>query len=477
MADSRYAAIKNYVIHKTPLEKVKWPLEKKLTLFLLSIAIAVLVAFVLFDATKYPVEARAIFIITFSACLWITEAIPPFAVSFVILGGAIFFLEDPLPLHPNKDWGTYAKLWGSSIMWLFLGGFVLAKGAEKTGFDRFFSKLVISRFGTKPANVLLGIMLTTGILSMFISNTATAVMMLSVVGPITAKMEMGSKFRKALMLGIAVSATVGGMGTIIGTAPNAIAVATINEIAKTNSNISPVSFLDWMKIGMPIAFGLLFLSWFLLLKLFPPVSNKLEIDWSDGANSGSKRNFWIVSGIFAFTVTLWMTSGFHGVSVSLVAFVPIILMTMTGILDSDDFKNLSWDTLALIMGGLILGSIIKNNDLTSILLKGFDFNSQPILVLVIVGFTTTALSNLMSNTAAAGIVIPLITSIMVNVPVQAAVVIGLACSTAMFLPISTPPNAIVFSTGELQQKDFRLLGVVVAVVGIAAIVAVTFTLF
>lgn len=476
MADSRYAALKEYVHGKNPLNHVKWPLGKKVSLFLVSVIISFIISFVLFDAQTYPTEARAIFIITLAAGLWISEAIPPFAVSFVILGGAIFFLEDPLPTHPNKDWGTYAKLWGSSIMWLFLGGFVLAKGAAKTGFDKFFSKIVITRFGTKPGNVLLGIMLTTGVLSMFISNTATAVMMISVVAPITAKMNPGSPFRKALMLGIAVSATVGGMGTIIGTAPNAIAVATINEIAKTNPSINPVSFLDWMKVGMPIAFGLLFISWFFLLKFFPPSAKTLEIDWGEDTNT-NKRDFILVSLIFSFTVLLWMTSGLHGVSVSLVAFVPIILMTMTGILDSDDFKNLSWDTLALIMGGLILGAIIKNNDLTSILLNGFDFNSSPVMVLVIVALGTTLLSNLMSNTAAAGIVIPLIASIMVNVPVQAAVIIGLACSTAMFLPISTPPNAIVFSTGELEQKDFRSLGVVVAVVGIAAIVALTFALF
>lgn len=476
MADSRYAALKEYVHGKNPISKVKWPLGKKVTLFLCSALFAFLISFVAFDASAHPTEARAIFIITFAAGLWITEAIPPFAVSFVILGGAIFFLEDPLPNNPNKDWGTYAKLWGSSIMWLFLGGFVLAKGAAKTGFDKFFSKLVITQFGNKPANVLLGIMLTTGVLSMFISNTATAVMMISVVAPITAKMAEGSPFRKGLMLGIAVSATVGGMGTIIGTAPNAIAVATINEIAKTNTSISPVSFLDWMKVGMPIAFGLLFISWIFLLKVFPPQAKTLEIDWGN-TEPDNKRDFLLVSFIFGLTVLLWMTSGVHGVSVSLVAFVPIILMTMTGILDADDFKSLSWDTLALIMGGLILGSIIKNNDLTTILLSGFDFNSSPILVLTIIALATTLLSNLMSNTAAAGIVIPLIASIMVNVPVQAAVIIGLACSTAMFLPISTPPNAIVFSTGELQQKDFRLLGVVVAVIGIGAIVGLTFLLF
>ena len=217
MSDSRIAALSNYV-------RTEWSTQRKLILLIGSILFSFVISYWVFDSDKYPVQSRGLFILMLAALLWITESIPNFAVSFMIIGYSIYFLDDWNPSTINPEWKTYVSQWSSTVMWLFIGGFMLAEAAHKTKFDRFFSGLVITRFGTKPRYVLLGVMLTTGVLSMFISNTATTVMMLAIVQPVLASLKLEDPFRKAVLLGIAASATLCGMGTIIGSAPNAIAV-------------------------------------------------------------------------------------------------------------------------------------------------------------------------------------------------------------------------------------------------------------
>lgn len=175
-ADSRFAATRY-------MKRVKWPVTRNLTMLVLIILGSV--AFVEFfaPAELEPSARHALFILIVAAALWISESIPPFAVSFLVIGLAVFFLESPAPLEITENWETYVNTWSSPVIWILLGGFILAIGAQITKFDRKFSAVVIKRFGTKPYNLLLGIMLTTGFLSMFISNTATTAMMLTIIMP------------------------------------------------------------------------------------------------------------------------------------------------------------------------------------------------------------------------------------------------------------------------------------------------------
>ncbi len=463
MNDSRIAALGHYV-------QRNWPTKRKLILFISSLLISYLISRYVFNFDEHESQARGLCILLIAALLWITEAIPVFAVSFLIMGYSIYFLDDWHPYTVNPDWQIYVSQWSGSVMWLFLGGFMLAEGAHKTSFDQYFSQLVISRFGTKPAFILLGIMLTTGLLSMFISNTATAVMMLSVIQPVLSQLDKNDPFRKALLLGIAASATVCGMGTIIGSAPNAIAVGNMSE-----SGID-FTFFDWMIIGVPLSIFLTLLSWLVLLRTFP--SNKTVLEFPKDITV-EKRSFAfrVVSITFGTTVLLWTTSGIHGIPVSVIAFLPIVSLTISGILNAKDIRKMPWDTLILIVGGLILGDIIRNTKLVDLLITVVPQMNSILILLFVMGIITSITSNLMSNTAAAGILIPIASALLSSYPIESSLVIGLCCSTAMFLPISTPPNSIVYSTGDIEIKEFRLLGAIIAIVGIVAILALVFLIY
>lgn len=459
MADSRIFALSHYL-------QQKWPLKKKLTFFLGSVLVAFLGSRLLIDASTMPQQANGLFILILASLLWISEAIPSFAVSFLVLGFSIYLLDDFNPTTINPDWKEYTAQWSSTVMWLFLGGFILAEGAHKTGFDRYFSRLVLSFFGNKPAMVLFGVMLTTGVLSMFISNTATAVMMLSVVQPVIARLQTNNPYRKGLLLGIAIAATVSGMGTIIGSAPNAIAVGNLAELGIT------ITFTEWMLVGVPISLLLLVLGWVLLLKLYPSTENSIEVRQEQPDTTTSM--FRIVTITFFVTVLLWMSSGAHGIPVPVIAFIPIIVLTVTGILGAKDMRRVPWDTLILIVGGLILGDVIRNSELATLFMQVFPQFEQPFLVLLLLGLATSGLSNLMSNTATAGIIIPLVALILPNHPIEASIIVGLSCSTALLLPISTPPNSVVYSSGTLSIKDFRLVGMIIGLLGVIAITVLTF---
>ncbi len=462
MADSRIYALSHYL-------QEKWPLKKKLTFFLGSVLVAFMGSRILIDAHAMPQQANGLFILILASLLWITEAIPSFAVSFLVLGFSIYLLDDLNPTTINPEWKEYTAQWSSTVMWLFLGGFILAEGAHKTGFDRYFSRLVLSFFGTHPAWVLFGVMLTTGVLSMFISNTATAVMMLSVVQPVIARLQTNNPYRKGLLLGIAIAATVSGMGTIIGSAPNAIAVGNLAEQG------IHVSFTEWMIVGVPVSLLLLFLGWILLLKFYPSTEHYVEVKQEKPDTRTS--TFRIVTITFFVTVFLWMSSGAHGIPVPVIAFIPIIVLTVTGILGAKDMRKVPWDTLILIVGGLILGDVIRKSDLATLFITVFPQFDQPFLVLLLLGLATSGLSNLMSNTATAGIIIPLVALMLPNHPIEASVIVGLSCSTALLLPISTPPNSVVYSSGTLSIKDFRLVGMIIGLLGVIAITVLTFVVY
>lgn len=462
MADSRIFALSHYL-------KEKWPLKKKLTLFLGSVMVAYLGSRWLIDAESMPQQANGLFILILASLLWITEAIPSFAVSFLVLGFSIYLLDDLNPTTINPDWKEYTSQWSSTVMWLFIGGFILAEGAHKTGFDRYFSRFVLSFFGSKPNLVLFGVMLTTGVLSMFISNTATAVMMMSVVQPVIVRLQPNNPYRKGLLLGIAIAATVSGMGTIIGSAPNAIAVGNLAEQGIF------ITFAEWMMVGVPISLLLLCLGWLLLIKLYPSTEASVVVKQEQPDTRTSM--FRIVTLTFFVTVLLWMTSGVHGIPVPVIAFIPIIVLTVTGILGAKDMRSVPWDTLILIVGGLILGDVIRKSELATLFLEVFPKFDQPFLVLLLLGLATSGLSNLMSNTATAGIIIPLVALMLPNHPVESSVIVGLSCSTALLLPISTPPNSVVYSSGALSIKDFRLVGLIIGVLGVIAITLLTFVVY
>ena len=468
MADSRFASIRIYLQHK-------WPVGQKLTSLIGVFILALTLRYVAHIEGLADITTNALFLLTFAAGLWITEAIPPFSVSILIIGFAIYFLDDIGLNSISPDWQKYLGTWSSPIIWILLGGFFLAIGAQITQFDHVFSKAILTRFGNKPHNLLLGSMLTTGVLSMFMSNTATSAMMVAVITPLAKDLDPKDPFIKALFLGIAASATVGGMGTIIGSPPNAIAVGSLQ-----NEGID-FGFAQWMLLGVPIALIFIITIWLLLKSRFRTQYDELDLSHFRQPPVRTARNTYrnriVVVVTFIMTIGLWLTSPFHDIPVAVASFIPIVSLTVSGVVTSHDLRLLPWDTLILVAGGLTLGIVIADSELDTYLVSKIPVLDNTFAMLTILALLTTLLSNIMSNTASASVLIPVGISFMPEQALLVALVIGFSASTALFLPISTPPNAIAFSSGYLDQSDFRFLGLSIGLAGPLLIVILATIVF
>lgn len=456
MADDRFYAFRLFI-------RKKWPLGYNLTLFIVVLLLAWLLSSLAKGEGVADQTANALFLLVMAAGLWISEAIPPFAVSILVIGFSIYFLDDSHWSIISEDWQEYLGTWSSPIIWILLGGFFLAMGAQITQFDRKFSRLILTKFGSTPGKLLLGCMLTTGVLSMFMSNTATTSMMIAIVIPIIAKIDRDDPFVKALMLGVAVAATLGGMGTVIGSPPNAIALGIIQ-----NSGYD-FGFSSWMLIGVPVSVLLICLSWIFLVKFYRTSITSISLEEVNEAgpypNRNSFRNRLLVVATFIITIGLWITSSLHGIPVAVISFIPIVTLTVGGVVYGEDLKLLPWDTLILVAGGLTLGMVITDSGLDDYLVTKIPVFSKAYVMATVLALLTTLMSNIMSNTAAASILIPLGVSLLPDYLVGVSLMVGLSASTALFLPISTPPNAIAYSYGYLKQSDFRPIGLLLALAG------------
>ncbi|MEQ9409468.1 MAG: DASS family sodium-coupled anion symporter [Fuerstiella sp.] len=412
----------------------------------------------------------ALFILVLAAELWISEVIPAFAVGLLVIGLEIAILGRPggVFADDSKDWERFIEVWGSPLIWLFFGGFVLASAAEKTGLTVWIARNVLRRLGTGPRVQLLGWMVVTFVFSMFISNTATATVMIAMMMPLIRSSSPDDRFGTGLLLGVVVAANLGGMGTIIGSPPNAIAAESLRDIA-------PVNFADWMVVGLPPSLCLLGISWVYLAVRYPSASGRVDTSRLDV--SGSKipgvplwRRFAVIL-VFVSTVGLWLTSALHGVPATVISFVPICVLTAVGVLDASDIRSIQWDVLLLIAGGLALGVAVTDTGLANWLMQQLPLNQLGVAGLALMlTFTTAILSNLMSNTAATNILVPIAIAASVGYEQQAVVSLALGASAAMCLPISTPPNAIAYGTGRLKARDLLQVGVFI---GLLAPIALT----
>lgn len=455
-------------------------IQQKIIYFLLSIIFAFGLTYFLVNSDLDKAQIYVMFLLFLSIGLWITEAVPPFTVGLLIFGFLVFALggyyHEIDPANANKYVQKYVQTWSNSVIWLMLGGFFMAEAMQKVGLDKTLFKLTISKFGSKPRFVLLGIMLVTAIFSMIMSNTATTAMMIAAVIPFVDSLDKDAPFSKALLIGIPAAASLGGMGTIIGSPPNAIAVDALN-----NHGI-PFGFLEWMVVAFPIAIIMVVVFWGFLIKKYVPKVSTIDLSFLNEVDSSSSSRLFMmkkrfVLAVLLLTLILWLTSNLHGIPASAVSLLPIMLLTMFRIVSGDDVRKLPWDTLMLVAGGLSLGLAIKETGLAEYYVNLLrDYNLNFYALVAVFSLLTVVLSNFMSNTATATILIP-IAIILVSSNVEVLpLVIGLSASAALFLPISTPPNAIAFSTGKLAQKDFRFGGLVAGLTGPAIIIAVVLLL-
>ncbi len=475
MADSRTASKR----HMFKIQRVV-DIQQKIIYFLLSIIFAFGLTYLLVNPGLDKAQVYVLFLLFLSIGLWVSEAVPPFTVGLLIFGFLVFGLGNVYneidPVNASKMVQKYVQTWSNSVIWLMLGGFFMAEAMQKVGLDKTLFKIAISRFGTRPRFVLLGIMLVTAVFSMIMSNTATTAMMIAAVIPFVNTLDKDAPFGKAMLIGIPAAASLGGMGTIIGSPPNAIAVDALN------SHGYSIGFLEWMMYGFPIAIVLVFVFWIALIKKYVPKVATIDLSFLDEMETNSSNKIFImkrqlVLGVLLLTLILWLTGKVHGIPASAVSLLPIILLTMFRILSGDDVRKLPWDTLMLVAGGLSLGLAIKETGLAQYyvsLLQGYDLNFYALIV--VFSTLTIVFSNFMSNTATATILIPIAIILVSQNAEILPLVIGFSASCALFLPISTPPNAIAFSTGKIIQKDFRYGGIVAGITGPIIIIGIVLLL-
>jgi sodium-dependent dicarboxylate transporter 2/3/5 len=413
--------------------------------------------------------------------LWLTEAIPAWATSVTIIFVLLFCVSDSSFKFLQGSEGEYGQLLDSvgimacfadPTIILFLGGFVLAIAATKSGLDVLMAKTMIKPFGKKSENVLLGFILITGIFSMFISNTATAAMMLTFLTPVFKALPANGKGRIALTMAIPIGANLGGMGTPIGTPPNAFAFKVLNDPAGLDMGIS---FGQWMMFMCPLVILLLVLAWFIILKIFPFTKKTIELQIE-----GDVKHNWrtvVVAVTFFVTILLWIFGKQLGVNANTTAMLPIAVFAFTGVITAKDLQMIDWAVIWMVAGGFALGLAMNGTGLAENAVKSIPFGQlNPIVILVISGLVCFALSNFISNTATAALLIPILTVVCQGMGDSLGIIggtptvligIAVAASCAMSLPISTPPNAIAYSTGLIQQKDMAKIGVIVGLLGLA----------
>ena len=375
------------------------------------------------------------------------------------LKGADFGAE----LKSSDIMATFAN----PIIILFLGGFILAIAATKSGLDVLLARTLIKPFGKKSENVLLGFLLITGTFSMFVSNTATAAMMLTFLTPVFAALPANGKGRIALTMSIPVAANLGGMATPIGTPPNAIALQALNGPELHMG----IGFGQWMAFMFPLVIVLLVIGWFILKKEFPFSQKTIELKIEGHVHHGWRM--WVVCITFAVTILMWLFDRITGVDANTVALIPIAVFAITGVITAKDLQQINWSVIWMVAGGFALGLGMNGSGLASAAIASIPFGSwSPIIILIISGLICYFLSNFISNTATAALLVPILAVVcngmgnsLDTIGGTPTILMGIAlsASAAMCLPISTPPNAIAYSTGLVDQKDMLKVGILIGI--------------
>lgn len=424
------------------------------------------------------VQRRMIAIFVFAALAWLTEAIPSWATSLVILAVMCLSISNNAFNFLKSDDPQFGELLKSKeimsqmanpIIILFLGGFVLARVAQKSGLDVLLARTLLRPFGHKSDNILLGFLLITGIFSMFVSNTATAAMMLTLLTPVFAALPSNGRGRIALTLCIPVAANIGGMATPIGTPPNAIALQALNDPAGLNMGMG---FGQWMSFMFPLTIFLLFISWVILKKMFPFTKPTIELDINGKIEHGWRM--WVIGITFAVTILMWLLDKVTGVDANTVALIPMAAFGLTGIINAKDIQMLDWSVIWMVAGGFALGLGLNGSGLAAVAIESIPFDAwSPLVVLIISGLICYLLSNFISNTATAALLVPILIVVcsgmgesLTSIGGESTIIIGIAiaASSAMCLPISTPPNAIAYSTGLVEQKYMLRVGLLMGIV-------------
>ncbi|WP_070967924.1 SLC13 family permease [Vibrio sonorensis] len=423
------------------------------------------------------VQQRVIAIFLLAALCWVFEPIPIYATSVVIIVLELLLLSDKGILWFRSGAGeahfgellNYKDImatFASPIIMLFLGGFFLAMAATKYRLDVNLARVLLKPFGRDPKFVMLGLMMITAVFSMFMSNTATTAMMLSILTPVIAVLGPKDPGRIAFALCIPVAANIGGIGTPIGTPPNAIAL-------KYLVGEHTISFGSWMAFGVPFVVVMMALAWALIHFLYRSDQEAIDLDIKGRFLKTPKAIMVYVT--FTLTIVLWLMGSLHGMNSYTVALIPVALFSLTGIINKEDLKKISWDVLWLVSGGIALGLALDQTGLAQLVVHSIPFGEfSPYVVLVGSAFLCLLMANFMSHTATANLLMPIMAALGASMTsltplggeVTLILVVTFAASLGMSLPISTPPNALAHATGNVQSSQMAKVGVILGLVGV-----------
>lgn len=439
-----------------------------------------LITMLFLDPSGLSYEGKAVLATTlWIATWWITEAIPIPATSLlpIVL----------LPITGALDGDTVVSSYGNDIIFLFLGGFFIAYAMEKWNLHKRIALFIIAVIGTSTNRIILGFMVATGFLSMWVSNTASTMMMLPIALAITyqvseaLKGEQDSekevkKFEKALIFGVGYAGTVGGLGTLIGTPPLSILAAQSEELFGQQ-----ISFAQWIMFGAPIVAVFLLIVWFYLTRFvynigFSTIPGGRDMIQSERTKLGAmKYEEKIVMAVFVFAAVMWITRSFFwqevvgvtGLSdggIAMIATVLLFLVPATKeqkdprVLVWSDSREIPWGILLLFGGGLAIAAGFSNTDLATwignslTVLEGVNI----ILVILVSATLVLFLTEITSNTATGTMIIPLVASLAIAIqvhPFALMVPCAMAANCAFMLPVGTPPNAIIFGSGKIRIID------------------------
>ncbi len=372
------------------------------------------------------------------------------------------------------------------VVYLLMGGLILAEAFRKHGVDRRLAYLIVSRFGGEVSKILLSFMLVSAMLSMWISNTATVALLIPVVLGIASRAEKDkARLSVLFMIGIGIGSAIGGMATVTGSAPNAVASALL---AKETA----WSFVDWMKLGLPTSLVLLVMAWAILQKVFRIETKTLdivpirkELTEMGRMSAGEKKTI----GIFLPTVALWVVGANIGelfgvppsfMSATIVALGASVLLFATRTLEWQDARTISWDIFLVIGAGLALGEGLQQSGAAqwmADIITSVTGDFHILVIMLIVAAVSVGLSNFMSNTATAAILAPVLigmSSALGIDPKFLVLVCAMSVSLSFVTPIGTPPFTLIFSTGMVSRRDIAVGGIRVALPAMLVVVAMVY---
>jgi sodium-dependent dicarboxylate transporter 2/3/5 len=456
------------------------------------------------------------------AVWWLTEAIPISATALLPL--VVF------PLFGAATMEKAAAPYADPLIFLFMGGFLIALSMQRWGLDRRIALNTLRLVGTRPTHMIAGVMLATAVLSAFVSNTATTAMMLPValsvihlVGGTSLEMEdeeqlknpdvaerVGTNFALCMLLGLAYSASLGGLATIIGSPPNAFLVGFVRNTISEPYRME-LTYARWLLIGLPLSIIFLPITWFLLTHVLYPVRIRhipggrnfirAEIDKLGRADRGER----LTVAVFLMTAGLWilrpllvewqwtigarswvpfggLTDAGIAMTGGLLLFVlPVDFRQRRFVMDWQTTKGLPWDVLVLFGGGLSLASAVQQNGVAEFIgRQATHFAGLPPLVIVLIVTTTVIfLTELTSNTATTATLLPVLAALAPGLGVHPYLLIfpaAIAASCAFMMPVATPPNAIVFGSGKITIPQMIKAGFWLNLIGILLVTVLTFVL-